>query len=93
MKYFPLLILMQIIHTGGWAQSPDKQVGVHTHVPSEQRRAELRLLLGTPHGRETSVSEVETPNKSIPATRQLSAQERKNLRLQLQGQRDNVRFD
>jgi hypothetical protein len=93
MKYFPLIILTQLIHTEGWTQSAGKQDGIHTQVASEQRRAELRLILGAPHGRETNAPEVASVDKSTPAIRHLSAQERKNLRLQLQVQRDNVRSD
>lgn len=91
MKYFPFFILMLLIHTLGRTQSAGKQEGIHPQVASEQRRAELRLILGTPPGRESNAPDVATVDKSASAIRHLSAQERKNLRMQLQVQRDNVR--
>jgi uncharacterized membrane protein len=93
MKYFLLIILTLLTCAGAGAQTSARQEAIFSQPASEQRRAELRLVLRTPSGREARVHDVATEEKSTPADRHLSAQERQNLRQQLRAQRDNVRSD
>lgn len=93
MKYLSFIILMLLTCASTWAQSTGKQESVFSQVSSEQRRAELRLALKTPHGHDAKVPPAAPEEKAPPADRHLSIQERKNLRQQLQMQRDNVRSD
>jgi hypothetical protein len=93
MKYLPFSILTLIIQGGACAQAVGKQEAVLSQVGAEQRRAELRLILGAPYARESKVPEIAAGEKPTSADRHLTDQERRNLRQQLQVQRDKVRSD
>lgn len=91
MKYFLLLVFFLLAGLEAWAQPAGKQSAALSPVTAEQRRAELRMVLKDPYGRETPERAPVLDEK--PPDRRLSAQERENLRQQLRSQRRDARAE
>ena len=88
MKQFRLFLLISAVVGGAWAQTPVAQTAA-TEAALEQRRAELRLMLKTPRGREAPQSDQTLEKVSL--NRHLSAQELADLRQQLRQQYRDAR--
>lgn len=77
----PLFLILCLISLGAGAQSLSSRDANETRVTAEQRRAELRLALKSPQELQTQT------RRPTDARRQLSVQERADLRQQLREQR------
>jgi hypothetical protein len=84
MKLFRFLLPLFLSMPAAWAQTAAAGDGV-AQTGMEQRRSELRSALKTPRGRDAPDPQAMLANS--PQPRQLSAQERADLRQQLRQQR------
>lgn len=91
MKYFLLLVFFLLAGLEAQAQPAGKQSAALSQSTPEQRRAELRMVLKDPYGREAPERAQMVDEK--PPDRRLSAQERENLRQQLRSQRRDARAE
>lgn len=91
MKHFLFFLLALLVASGAWAQpAPARDVGYVQPAPV-QRRAELRLALTPIRAREAQSKDQSLG--AAPLGRQLSAQERADLRQQLRQQRRDVKLE
>lgn len=92
MKHILFFLLALLMAPGAWAQpAPARDLAYVQPAPPVQRRAELRLAL-TP----LRTREAQSKDQSLgaaPLGRQLSAQERADLRQQLRQQRRDVKLE
>lgn len=91
MKYFLLLFFFLLAGLEAGAQPAGKQSTALSQSTAEQRRAELRMALKDPYGREAPERAQMVDER--PIDRRLSAQERENLRQQLRSQRRDARAE
>jgi hypothetical protein len=85
MNHYQLLLLFCVLTPVAWAQAPETQDSARQVDAPQQRRAALRLALKEPRSPDTRANG-QGPD-SVSSERQLSDQDRANLRQQLRQQR------
>lgn len=92
MKYYRLILIPMVglLVSTAWSQPAPPNGESPARSAPEQRRSELRSALQMPQAREV---QEEKSAARLPPTRQLTAQERADLRLQLRQQHRSVNTD